>query len=343
MTLSRRHCLIGLSGLAVAGLPRAAGAADAPPPEPQFLRLIAGASGSALFGFAGALATALTSPPGARACDHGGSCGVPGLIAVAQALPAGEDDPAAALGTIARGEADAAIVPAAIAAAFDGAGPRAPRLVGTILINAVHVLVRADDPAQSLEDLAERRIILELAGGVHPAIRAVLNRAGLPKGLRAGLYQTPAALEMLASGKADAVFLMGPPPIAAVAALAQVAKMRLLPVPAFAEDAGEAFGVAGLVPSLIPAEAYAGGVATPTIGLAIQFIVAAGLGPDLVCDLAKALWSPGTLKALRAGSALGIGVDPAQALRSVTVPLHPGAARYYRDANLLPVGVPVGN
>ena len=50
----------------------------------QFFRIGTGSTGGTYFPIGAILASAISNPPGSRECDRGGSCGVPGLIAVAQ-------------------------------------------------------------------------------------------------------------------------------------------------------------------------------------------------------------------------------------------------------------------
>ena len=63
-----------------AGLPWTRAAAQ----EPRFFRIATGAVDSSYFGVGTLIGNVVSSPPGARDCERGGSCGVPGLIAVTQ-------------------------------------------------------------------------------------------------------------------------------------------------------------------------------------------------------------------------------------------------------------------
>merc|ERR1711865_580 len=66
---------------AAATLMLVAGAAQAQ--EMKFWRIGTGGAGGTYFPIGSLIANAISSPPGARACDKGGTCGVPGLIAIA--------------------------------------------------------------------------------------------------------------------------------------------------------------------------------------------------------------------------------------------------------------------
>jgi hypothetical protein len=86
----------------------------------------------------------------------------------------------------------------------------------------------------------------------------------------------------------------------------------------------------------IPVDAYPGVPATPTIAVGAQWLVSDGLGADLVHGLATALWHPSARERLDAGHPKGASIRLETALSGVTVPLHPGAERFYRERGLLP-------
>ena len=47
--------------------------------EMKFFRIGTGGAGGTYFPIGGLIANAISSPPGARSCEKGGTCGVPGL------------------------------------------------------------------------------------------------------------------------------------------------------------------------------------------------------------------------------------------------------------------------
>ena len=69
-----------------------AGADRAAAQEVTFFRIGTGSTSGIYFPIGGLIASAISNPPGSRACDRGGSCGVPGLIAVAQATHGSVDN-----------------------------------------------------------------------------------------------------------------------------------------------------------------------------------------------------------------------------------------------------------
>ena len=56
--------------------------------DPTFFRIGTGGAGGTYFPIGGTIANGISAPPGSRACDEGGQCGVPGLIAIAQSTTA---------------------------------------------------------------------------------------------------------------------------------------------------------------------------------------------------------------------------------------------------------------
>ena len=90
-----------------------------------------------------------------------------------------------------------------------------------------------------------------------------------------------------------------------------------------------------LTPDVIPGGTYQGiETATPTLGVAALWVVAAKLDEELVFEITQALWHPASLKLLREGHPKGDEITPANALRGVAIPVHPGAASYYRAHGL---------
>ena len=58
----------------------------------RFFRVGTGSTAGTYFPVGGIIASAISSPPGSRSCERGGSCGVPGLVAVAQSTRGSVDN-----------------------------------------------------------------------------------------------------------------------------------------------------------------------------------------------------------------------------------------------------------
>jgi len=75
-----RRLVLGAAAAAGFGL-----AAPASAQAPQFFRIGTGAAGGTYYPVGGMIANAISCPPGAPCREAGGTAGVPGLVAVAQA------------------------------------------------------------------------------------------------------------------------------------------------------------------------------------------------------------------------------------------------------------------
>ncbi|HLO75203.1 MAG TPA: TAXI family TRAP transporter solute-binding subunit, partial [Magnetospirillum sp.] len=129
----------------------------------RFFQLGTGPTGETRFPIGGLIANALSNPPGSRECERGGSCGVPGLVAVAKSTG----------GSVANIEAlrtrrlDAALVHADVAFwANHGIGPykghMVPNLRGIAMIypEALHLVARRDAGIATVKDLRGKRVWL---------------------------------------------------------------------------------------------------------------------------------------------------------------------------------------
>ena len=132
--------------------------------EPKFLRIATAASSSTNYDVGGVLASAISSPPGARPCDKGGSCGVPGLVAVVQTTKGFNENVQA----VAQGLAETALVEADVVYwAYHGSGEfrdqkaaRNLRAIANLFPSTVHVVVPRALGIQDIAQLSGKRVVL---------------------------------------------------------------------------------------------------------------------------------------------------------------------------------------
>ncbi len=323
---------------AAAALAGAGAAADAQ--DIKFFRIGTGSISGVYFPVGGLIASAISHPPGASLCGQGGSCGVPGMVAVAQASRGSVSN----IRDIAAGRVESALVQADVAyLAVRGEGPFAGgkgvpglRAIASLYPEAVHVVVRRDSPIRSINDLRGRRISLDLKGsGTRAVARAVLQGYGVgPKAVDHLNSQVGPAVDRLRSGQIDAFFFVGGYPVPSIARLAQDVPVRLLPI------AGpEAEAIRKIHPFLheveIPARVYRRGAATRTLAVAAHLVVSETVPADLVYGVTRALWHPTTRHILDQGPPATRQMRLENAVRGLAIPLHEGAARFYREKGLL--------
>ena len=312
----------------------------APPATAQdvaFFRIATGASQSLYFAIGGLLASAISNPPGSRNCEEGGSCGVPGLIAVAQTTGGAVANVEAVAGK----SIESGLTQSDVAHfAFTGAGVFANkgkldglRALANLYQESLHLVVRRGAKIAKVADLAGKRVSLgEDGSGTGITARLLLRAYGLSdKKIRAQALSSAQAAEKIKAKKLDAFFAVGGAPIPAVTDLAAAGLVDILPL------AGDVVAKLRdkypfLTVDIIPAETYPGIGDTVTLGVGVLWVVSADLPEPLAYELTKALWHPATRQLLDRGHSIGKKIRFETALSGLPIPLHPGAQRYYTEA-----------
>jgi len=330
-----------LGGAAVA-LSLAAGAIllpDAPGASAEdirFFRIGTGSTSGTYFPIGGIIATAISSPPGSRACEVGGSCGVPGLIAVAQSTSGSVDN----VDAIASGRLESGFSQADIAYwAYNGKGPYAKkgpvtdlRAISNLYPEAVHIVVRSDARLTSPRDLKGLRVSLDMEGsGTKVDAELILRAYGLTtKDIEPHYVPAGLSIDKLRAGELDAFFFIAGAPAKAVSALAEDTSITLLPI-----KGKEAEALAKKYPFFgsftIHAGAYLNVPATETLSVGAQWLVGANVEEETVYEITRALWHESTASLLSRGHPTGKLITPETALQGIGIPLHPGAERFYEE------------
>ena len=306
--------------------------------EVRYFRIGTGSTAGTYFPIGGIIASAISKPPGSRDCAAGGSCGVPGLIAVAQST---EGSVANVIG-IADGTLESGLSQADISYwAYNGQGifaDRGPirnlRTIANFFPEAIHVVVRRNSGITKIADLRGKRVSLDREGsGTRVDALLILEAYGIglddldERALGAG-----DAADRLRAGELDAFIMVVGTPATAVANLAEDSLITLIPIageaadklhqkyPFFAKDRIDS-GTYFNIPS------------TETLSVGAQWLVSAELPEDLVYELTRALWHENTRRLLDNGHPKGKLIRKVSALDGLVVPLHAGARRYYGEAD----------
>ena len=304
--------------------------------EVRYFRIGTGPTAGTYFPIGALIAGIISGPPGGPSCDEGGGCGVPGLIAVAQAT----DGSVANLAAIAQGRFDAALAQADIVHwAYTGEGPfegqgqnTALRAIANLYPESVHLVTRRDSAIDSVADLRGKRVSLDTAGsGTRADADLILEAFGLGETDIVHIYATlDRAADLIEAGEIDALFFVGGYPAQGVSTLADQNLVTLVPI-----DGPPAQAIREMYPffsvDTIPAGTYAGIRAVETLSVGAQWVVGATAPEDLVYAIAAALWNPENRRLLDGGHAKARLIRPETALSGITIPLHPGAARYYSE------------
>jgi TRAP transporter TAXI family solute receptor len=238
---------------------------------------------------------------------------------------------------LARGEADYAIIQADVAAeAVAGRGfaqgrPLASlRALGSLFPEAVHVVVPAASPLRTVDELRGKRVDIGVAGsGTRYSAVAVLAAHGLKVGDlgEASERGRAEAARRLGAGQLDAFFVTIAPPARDLQQLAARTGFRLLALPSRSVNRLIAER-SGLVAMTLPANTYPGQDEPITTVATAALLVATTDAPDAEVDKVLGfIFTEADLAA--AGSAEGIKVSKNSGLRGITIPLHPGASRFF--------------
>ena len=85
-------------------------------------------------------------------------------------------------------------------------------------------------------------------------------------------------------------------------------------------------------PAAIPAGSYRNvDTDTRSIGFYALWLVDVDADPALIYDITRALWSESAAKLFAAIDPIGRQIQLVDALKGVSLPLHPGAERFYRE------------
>ena len=328
--------------LALAGA-LVAGASAAYAQEMKFFRIGTGSAGGTYFPIGGTIANAISAPPGSRPCDKGGQCGVPGLIAIAQSTTASVYNNTA----VENGELEAGMAAADVTRSmylgegkFEGKKHPKLRIVANLYPEDLHLVLPKGQKISNLGDLADKRVGIAQAGsGTQVAVLQMLEAWNVTRdNMDEAELNNSQSAERLADGQLDAYFYAAGWPVAAMVQLASTKGMELH---SFSEEDLKKINeiIPAYIPSNIPSGVYEGvdyEVKTPAVSALL--VVSSDLSEELVYGITKALWNDNTRKLLDNGHAKGKQITAETALdgvKSLGVPLHPGAEKYYKEAGLL--------
>lgn len=324
-----------LAMTAVAGVLAVSSAAQAQ--DMKFWRIGTGGAGGTYYPIGGLIANAISNPPGSRPCDKGGSCGVPGLVAIAVSTNAS----VANANAIQAGQLDAGLAGAqTVVQAYKGEGKFVGnkkdkiRAIANLYPEDMHLVTPKGQTLGGLKDLNGKNVGVAAAGsGTQVSVKMILENYSIKADEQElGLNQSS---QRLADGQLDAFFYAGGTPFAALIQLGSTKGFELYK---FTET--ERTEINKIIPyyvaSMIPAGTYENiTYDVPTVAVNGQLITSADQPDDLIYDITAALWNKNTRKLLDKGHSKGSAIQLETALKGVLVPVHPGAEKFYKEAGLI--------
>jgi TRAP transporter TAXI family solute receptor len=208
------------------------------------------------------------------------------------------------------------------------------RGMAVLFVNAVQIVVRQDSDIQRVTDFRGRRIGLGSQGsGTEEAARIIVEAYGLNYAdVRPGFLSFSEVAEQMQAHALDGGFIVANYPVSAIIDVSRTVGVRLVPIER---------RVINLIrerypffkPIVIPRGTYKDQAKdVTTIAVDNLLLCRDDMPEQLVHDLTKALFE--SLPELSRTHVAATVIDPEQG-PTTSIPLHPGAARYYRERELL--------
>jgi len=309
--------------------------------KPNIFRIATASKKGTFYPIGTLIAKGMTGPKAGETCNDKNFCGVSNVIAVAQV----SNGSVANVQTVSAGRIEAALAQADVVYwAYTGTGRFAKsgalkgfRVIANLYPGSLHIVASKTSKINTVQDLAGKRVALdELGSGTLATAELILATQKIQKTDLSPFYvKHNHAGPMMAKGKLDAFFFVAGYPTRSVIETSKTTRIKLVSLSGSTIGslvAERPYFAAGV----IPAGTYAGiNGDVKTVDIGTQLIVKADLDEQLVYDLTAAMWNKRTRKLLDDGHPKGSQVRLETALRGVGVPLHPGAARFYRERKLL--------
>ena len=313
-------------------------------PPFKLFRIGTGGAGGTYYPIGGLIALAISNPPGSLGCASGGSCGVPGLVAIAQAA----NGSVANVLDIQKGVLESGFSQSDVAhwaytgsGTFQGQPPmRKLRAIASLYPESIHLVARRGSGIRSMSDLRGKRVALDEPGsGTLIDARILLRAYGLDDGrIDVEYAKFELAAKKLRNGALDAFFVVTGYPARTISELARDSVIDLIPIDGPASERiirDNPFFSRGRIPGGV----YSGiSDPVPTINVQAQWLTSSDLDPKLIYQITRTLWNSNTRHLLDQGHPRGRDIRRENALKGLAVPLHPGAVRFYREQ-----GMTVGN
>lgn len=311
----------------------------------QLFRIGTGGTSAVYFPIGKLIAQGLTEFSGKKSADQPGGSGLSDYIGVAQS----SGGSVANVRALVAGEIEAGLVQADVASwaykgeqVFSGEeSTKVVRAVASLYPEKLQIVTRGEAGIRSVLDLRGKRISIdEVGSGTLMVMRIVLDAYGLSEKELLPVYLKPEFIDdKMVRGELQGFVVMAGVPMAAVK---RVVDLGLFFVPI---DREMALGINAkhpyLVPGEIPTGVYPEVPETPTLQVHALLVVNSAMPQDLVYQVTAALWSEQTLSLLKAGHPQGKAITLPTALKGISIPLHPGAERFYREHGMLQAGTSV--
>ena len=281
-----------------------------------------------------AMAGLISHPLGVGRCDTATVCGPAGVILSARTSEGTTDNLRSVdQGLVESGFADGDVIAAAVAGQGAFRRPaRHLRVIAGLFAEETHLVALVQSNIQSVSDLRGKRVLMGPPNsGALMRARAILSAYRVHA---REVISDETAAQMMKDGKIDAYFAVAGVPLDSIRDVLVRHVAHLVPIDGEGRDRLVKM-VPQLSAALIAAGAYPGAAAVETVATRAYWVTRDTEADPLIYGIARALFNPANRETLVAShpSAGEIGLDSAAI--HPPAPLHPGAARFYREKGML--------
>jgi TRAP transporter TAXI family solute receptor len=334
--LAAFFALIGLLALGVLLANGELGRAQTAPPGRVAFQIATGSTAGTDFSVGQAIAGLISHPPGVGRCETATVCCPAGVILSTRTSEGSVGN----LHMVNDGLVDSAIAQGDVIALgvagrspFRGSKQTHVRVIAALFNEQVH-LVAMKPQIRTVRDLRGRHISVAAEGSSARIVaRQVLAAFGVSERRLKPAADDGNAAALLESGKIDALFTVAGAPLDSVKELLAHGG-HLVPIDGQGRDR-----LVKRVPQLTPtviAGAYPGVAAVESVATRAYWITRDSVPDALIYGITRALFNPANRAALAASHYAAREISLDGAAKNPPAPLHPGAARFYRERGKLP-------
>ena len=307
----------------------------------RLFRIGTGGVGGTYYPVGSLIAQAISHPPNSPACTDPELCGVPGLVAVAQTANGSVANvTAVGSGVLESGfsQSDVAYWAYSHSGVFKDTEffPNLRAIAG-LYAETIHIVARKGARISKVVDLKGKHVSLDEPGsGTLVDARLVLEAYGLSEDDIEPEYIKPSlAGERLRNGSLDAFFIVAGHPVVSIEELNRTTDIVIVPI-----DGPERNRLLSeyrfFTSQVIESGVYEGVGEVPTVSVPAVWVTRSDMDENLVYEITRALWNQASRKLLDGGHVKGRSISIETALDGIAIPLHIGAARFYKQKGLVP-------
>ncbi|HXJ01645.1 MAG TPA: TAXI family TRAP transporter solute-binding subunit, partial [Micropepsaceae bacterium] len=220
---------------------------------------------------------------------------------------------------------------------FRKSGPtKQLRVIANLYGEDLHLIAAKNAKIKSVSDLRGKRVSLSSeSSGTIVTARAVLAAYRLSeKSITPNYDSAETAVDLLQAGKIDALFFVGGTPVELLQHLLDEDVAVLVPIDGEGLKrllAKETY----LSPHVIAKGTYGNTPDVDTVSVDALWVTDASEPDALIYGMLKALYNPANRAALQSGKLGAHFMDLASGAKNGSVPLHPGAVRFFTEAGML--------